>query len=68
MILALRRDWTEAGRHLKEHKVNEARREEQGRRKIILPEDPERLLTASCKFKKCKQVFVGLKGETEIPN
>ena len=51
--------WKEAGRHLKDHKGKEGGQE----RKILLPDDPERLLKANCKFKKCKREFIGLKGQ-----
>ena len=52
--------WKDAGRHLRSHQVKEG---VQGKRKILLPEEPERLLTAACKFKKCKREFIGLKGQ-----
>ena len=56
--------WKDAGRHLRSHQVKEG---VQGKRKILLPEEPERLLTAACKFKKCKREFIGLKGQLNSP-
>ena len=56
--------WKEAGRHLRSHKLREGF---EGKRRILLPEDPERLLTATCKFKKCKRQFIGLKGQSNPP-
>ena len=44
--------WQEAGRHVRRHKVDQ--------RKVILPADAERLLTASCKFRPCRGVFIGV--------
>ena len=43
--------WQHAGRHVRSHP---------GNRNVVLPADPQRLLTATCKFRRCRKVFVGL--------
>ena len=49
--------WKLAGKHLQKH-----RGEGSGAREVVLPAGSERLLTATCRFKKCRKVFVGLAG------